>query len=198
MEFSGQNTGVGSLSFLQGTFPTQGSNPGLPHCRQILYQQSHKGSHFKTQSKEMECVWYIQRWIRWGSVLEGPSVSGGSCVCSVPQWCLALWKVNKQSRFNADVLQASSPGAWGMSQPLDYSACPSSTLIETESESEVMSDSLRPCGLCPWDFPGRSTGVGCHFLLQGIFQTQGSNPGLQVCQVGRRLPSDHQGGLCVL
>ena len=32
----GQNTGVGSLSLLQGIFPTQGSNPGLPHCRQIL------------------------------------------------------------------------------------------------------------------------------------------------------------------
>ena len=32
-----QNTVVGSLSFLQGIFPTQGSNPGLPHCRQILY-----------------------------------------------------------------------------------------------------------------------------------------------------------------
>ena len=34
----GQNTGVGSLSLLQGIFPTQGSNPGLPHCRRILYQ----------------------------------------------------------------------------------------------------------------------------------------------------------------
>ena len=33
----GQNTGVGSLSLLQGIFRTQGSNPGLPHCRQILY-----------------------------------------------------------------------------------------------------------------------------------------------------------------
>ena len=40
----GKNTGGGSLSFLQGIFPTQGSNPGLPHCRQILYQLSHKGS----------------------------------------------------------------------------------------------------------------------------------------------------------
>ena len=38
------NTGVGSLSLLQGVFPTQGSNPGLPNCRQILYQLSHKGS----------------------------------------------------------------------------------------------------------------------------------------------------------
>ena len=40
----GQNTGVGSLSLLQAIFPTQGSNPGLPHCRRILYQLSHKGS----------------------------------------------------------------------------------------------------------------------------------------------------------
>ena len=40
----GQNTGVGSLSLLQRIFPTQGLNPGLPHCRQILYQVSHKGS----------------------------------------------------------------------------------------------------------------------------------------------------------
>ena len=40
----GQNTGVGSLSLLQGIFTTQGSNPGLPHCRWIFYQQNHKGS----------------------------------------------------------------------------------------------------------------------------------------------------------
>ena len=40
----GQNTGVGSLSLLQGIFPAQGLNPGLPHCRQILYQLSHQGS----------------------------------------------------------------------------------------------------------------------------------------------------------
>ena len=36
--------------------------------------------------------------------------------------------------------------------------------------------------LCPWDFPGKSTGVGCHFLLQGIFLTQASNPGLLHCR----------------
>ena len=40
----GQNTGVGSLSLLQGIFPTQGLNPGPPHYSQILYQLSHKGS----------------------------------------------------------------------------------------------------------------------------------------------------------
>ena len=45
----------------------------------------------------------------------------------------------------------------------------------------VLSDSSQPHGLepsrllCPWDFPGKNTGVGCHFLLQGIFLTQGLN-----------------------
>ena len=49
----------------------------------------------------------------------------------------------------------------------------------------VMSNSLRPHGLqparllCPWDSPGKNTGVGCHFLPQGIFLTQGSNRGIE-------------------
>ena len=50
----------------------------------------------------------------------------------------------------------------------------------------VMSHSLQPYGhaeaparlLCPWDFQGKNTGVGCHFLLQEIFLTEGSNPHL--------------------
>ena len=51
-------------------------------------------------------------------------------------------------------------------------------------EGSVIFDCLRPHGLqlarllCPWDSPGKSTGGGCHFLLQGIFLTQGSNPHL--------------------
>ena len=40
----GKNTGMSSCSFLQGIFLTQASNPGLPHCRQILYHLSHQGS----------------------------------------------------------------------------------------------------------------------------------------------------------
>ena len=43
MNSPGQNTGVGSFSLLQGVFPTQGSNSGLSHCRQILFQLSHQG-----------------------------------------------------------------------------------------------------------------------------------------------------------
>ena len=47
----------------------------------------------------------------------------------------------------------------------------------------VVSDSLQPRGqlsrlLCPWNSLGKYTGVGCHFLLQGIFPTQGLNLGL--------------------
>ena len=58
----GQDTGVGSLSLLQGIFPTQKSNPCLPHCRQILYQQSHKGSP------------RILEWVAY------PFSSGSSCI----------------------------------------------------------------------------------------------------------------------
>ena len=51
----GQNTGVGSLSLLHGIFPTKGSNPGLPHCRWILYPLTHKGS--------PTLICFLSRWI---------------------------------------------------------------------------------------------------------------------------------------
>ena len=53
--------------------------------------------------------------------------------------------------------------------------------MQVKVKSSVVSASLRPHGLhptgilCPWDFPGKSPGVGCHFLLQEIFPIQGSN-----------------------
>ena len=65
----------------------------------------------------------------------------------------------------------------------------------------VMSDSLWPHGLYnPWNSAGQNPGVGCHALLQGIFLTQGSNPGLPPC---RQIlyPLSHQGSprkwLCI-
>ena len=51
---SGKNIGVGCHSHLQGIFPTQGLNPGLPHCRRILYCLSHQRSpnlHIKLLTK---------------------------------------------------------------------------------------------------------------------------------------------------
>ena len=62
---------------------------------------------------------------------------------------------------------------------------------ESESESEVAQSCPTLCDLMdgrlpgsqdPWGFPGKNTGVGCHFLLQGIFPTQGSNLGLLHCR----------------
>ena len=60
--------------------------------------------------------------------------------------------------------------------------------------SVAASDSLPPRGLkparllCPWDFPGKNPGVGCHFLLQGIFLIQGSNSPLLPSRTGRWMP----------
>ena len=68
-----QNTGVGSLSLLQGIFPTQGLNPGLLNCRWILYQLSHKGS-----PRTLELVAYAfssgSSWLR--------NQTGASCIAS--------------------------------------------------------------------------------------------------------------------
>ena len=66
-------------------------------------------------------------------------------------------------------------------------------ILTPQSESKsvshsVLSDSLQPRGLqparllCPWDFPGKNTGVGCYFLLQEIFLNQGSNSSLLHCR----------------
>ena len=69
---------------------------------------------------------------------------------------------------------------WGrksqnMKLSLRSTACP--VCVKECVSPSVMSNSLRPHGptrlLCQWDFPGKNTGVGCHFLLQGIILTQG-------------------------
>ena len=62
MEFSRPEYGVGSLSLLQGIFPTQGSNPGLLHCRHILYQLSYQGSPILTIPALM--FWLIRYFLR--------------------------------------------------------------------------------------------------------------------------------------
>ena len=64
--------------------------------------------------------------------------------------------------------------------------------MSSKQSHSVMSDSLQPHGLWPtrlrpWDFPGKNTGVGCHFLLQGIFRTQISRT------AGRCFTLSHQG-----
>ena len=66
----------------------------------------------------------------------------------------------------------------------------------------VVSDSLGPHGLeptrllCPWNFPGKNTGVGCHFFFQGIFATQELNLCL-LCQQANSLPLSQELMLCL-
>ena len=61
------------------------------------------------------------------------------------------------------------------------------------SDSCDLMDCSSPRLLCPWDFPGNNTGVGCHFLLLGIFLTQGSNLCLLLWQVEDSLLLSHLG-----
>ena len=55
-DFPGKNTGMGSYSLLQGIFLTQGSNPSLLHCRQILYHLGHQGSSWTCH------IWSLSYW----------------------------------------------------------------------------------------------------------------------------------------
>ena len=105
----------------------------------------------------------------------------------------SLWKpafhgglcLRSPFRQAAHLLAAPVPLSGGLQSslllPPDHCFC--SFFIE-RSPCSVLSNSLRPRGLqptrllCPWDSPGMNTGVGCHSVLQGIFPTQGSNPGL--------------------
>ena len=63
----GKNTGVGCHALFQGIFPTQGSNPDLPHCRQILNHLSHQGSPNKNNNLWLHVPWIP--WVRHYSVL---------------------------------------------------------------------------------------------------------------------------------
>ena len=79
----GQNTGVGSLSLLQVIFPTQGSNPDLPHCRQILYQLSHRASH-RGRKGSLERLGSLPK-VTWLTVAEFHFYASPSCHLHLPQ-----------------------------------------------------------------------------------------------------------------
>ena len=91
-------------------------------------------------------------------------------------------------------------GAWWAAV---YGVAQSRTWLKRLSNSgsssrSVEPNSLQPHGLeptrllCPWDFPGKDNGVGCHLLLQGIFPTQGYEPGSLALQADS-LPIELQG-----
>ena len=73
---------VGSLSLLQGVFPTQGLNSGLPHCRQILYQLSHREAQTQFQKKNRWCstVFFLH-----ASIVKRKNL------------CMCIWRSGKES-----------------------------------------------------------------------------------------------------
>ena len=87
----GQNTGVGSLSLLQGIFPMQGLNPCLPHCRWILYQLSYQGSPlFKIES--IKVPWKMATEMFWDVKLENRRTGGDHNTCfQLGEIVLILW-----------------------------------------------------------------------------------------------------------
>ena len=99
-------------------------------------------------------------------------------------------------------IEPGSPTLQANSLPFEIQGSPNSpnlgmkVKVKVKSLSRVLT--LRSHGLqstrllCLWDFPGKSTEVSCHFLLQGIFLTQGSNPGLLHCRQ-TLYPLSHQG-----
>ena len=101
----GKTITVGCHALLQGIFPTQGLNPGLSHCRQILYCLSHQGSPVKRKHTLFTLC----------------------AVCCAMHCCFSrVW-----------------------------------LFVTPWTEPTRL--------LCPWNSPGKNTGVGCHALFQGVF-----------------------------
>ena len=114
-----KNTGVGCHALFWGIFPTQGSNPGIPHCRQILYRLSHQGS-------PREGGVGLNQWIsNWGPELGSERAKGRNFAVPVlpPHVCTKKQKSLLLSVSQPRLLKARevSVGAWRDS-PL-YGAC---------------------------------------------------------------------------
>ena len=130
----GQNTGVGSLSLLQRIFPTQGSNPGLLHCRLILYHLSHKRSpkNIKSRSwKKYSTFQFRQSCFR---------VSMGRWNWKVAQSCPTLCDPidhTVHGILQAGILEwAAFPFSGESSQPRDRTQSPSLQVDSLPAESQ--------------------------------------------------------------
>ena len=98
----GQNTGVGSLSLLQGIFSTLGSNPCLPHCRQIIYQLSHERNpriqewvayHFSSRSS------WPRNWTRVSCIAGRFFVNWAIREAWIPMACVPIYCLKLNSSF---------------------------------------------------------------------------------------------------
>ena len=91
--FPGQNTGMGNCSLFQGIFPTQGSNPGRPHCRRILYQQSHYGSQ------------RILEWVAYPFSRGFSQPKDRTQISCIADRCFTLWATTEAQTFIREALE---------------------------------------------------------------------------------------------
>ena len=97
----------------------------------------------------------------------------GYCGDSVSRICLLMQETQVLSQNQED--------------PLEKEMAAHSSIFAEEIPWAEEPGGLQPTRfLCPWDFLGKNPGVGCHFLLQGVFQTQELNLGLLYC---RQIPA---------
>ena len=132
----------------------------------------------------------MEPWQEWpqGGALKPPLLPGVwemelivPSSCSLGSWCIG-------GEHPSHRLQEEWPGPWAPS--LVSRKLLISLLLSDGKEGTFNPVSLQRCSyrlemsarlLCPWDFSGKNTGVGSHFLLQGTFLTQGCNPRLPYC-----------------
>ena len=102
------------------------------------------------------------------------------------EWAVGSLKYGKRWAFQIHSPPGRFPPMHWWSPPPLFINCILTT-CEHALACPTLCDPLGPLQptrpLCPWNFPGKNTGVGCHVLLQGIFPTQGSNLGLLHWQV---------------
>ena len=149
-DFPGKNTGMGCHTLLQGIFPTQELNPGVWHWRLILYSLSHQGSSGSIN-------WFFSF---LGSFL-----------------FLLLWMPGNFNRILLILYCWWQNFILSLNCIVVYSAAAAKLLQLYPTLCDRMDCSL-PGFSVYGNSPGKNTGVSCHFLLQGIFPTQGSNRSL--------------------
>ena len=184
--FPGKNTGTGCYFLLQGIFPTLGSNPSPPHWQvdSLITESPGRPTHHSA------------------NLISVPQI------CTAPYWCSVSAQAGPLLGILFPLPPSSTP-PYPWLPPSSFRSvfsdlpglvrCPSHVLLKEhyfvivlthsvianlKSEScSVVSHSLWPHGLySPWNFPGQNTVVGSLSFLQGIFPTQGMNPGLLHCR----------------
>ena len=140
-------------------------------------------------------VWIRLSWLFWWIILFSPravlcpvcTVNDDPCLGRAPCfWMLCSRQRNSGGVGGRGGVLSECHWVWFWGAVLEAQRCFPTQLFSGAGNSPKPAANLeswqQPTRLLhSWDSPGKNTGVGCHFLLQGIFSIQGSNPGLLHC-----------------